>query len=169
MTTTPKETLQHKCPDLAEMSEFLYDEADLLDQTNLKDWIDLFSEDGTYWMPVVVGQIDPLNHISIFYDDKAMMQIRRHNLKHANAPSKEIDVRSSHIIGNVRIISFDEENGNCQVKSNFQAVVYYGTQTMFAGTYTHDLVKSNDKYLIRQKRVDLINCDASHSSIINYI
>ena len=157
------------CPDINELTSFLYHEADLLDQTNLKDWIDIFTEDGTYWMPVEVDQPDPLNHISLFYDDKAMMQIRRHNLDHARAPSKEVEVRSSHILGNIRIISFDSETGNCTVKSNFQAVVYYGTQTLFAGTYRHDLVWTGEKYLIQQKRVDLINCDASHGSIINYI
>lgn len=157
------------CPDVNELTCFLYHEADLLDQANLRQWIDLFSEDGTYWMPVEVDQPDPLNHISIFYDDKAMMKIRMHNLGHARAPSKEKPVRSSHILGNVRGVDFDAETGNCTVKSNFQAVVYYGTQTVFAGTATHKLIWNGEKYLIQQKRVDLINCDASHGSIINYI
>ncbi|WP_165776897.1 aromatic-ring-hydroxylating dioxygenase subunit beta [Paremcibacter congregatus] len=157
------------CPDVSELTSFLYHEADLLDQTNLREWIDLYSEEGTYWMPVTVDQADPLNHISIFYDDKAMMKIRMHNLGHARAPSKENPVRSSHIIGNVRLVDFDKKTGNCVVKSNFQAVVYQTSQTLFAGSCTHDLVWAGDKYLIRQKRVDLINCDASHSTIINYI
>ena len=167
--STPEKNIARSCPDNAEITTFLYREADLLDQTNLKDWINLFAEDGTYWMPVAVGQEDPLSHISIFYDDKAMMTIRRHNLDHARAPSKEIEVRSSHIIGNVRLVDFDAESGNCTVKSNVQAVVDYGNQILFAGSYTHKLVWTGEKYLIQQKRVDLINCDASHGSIINYI
>lgn len=168
MTAAHKKHIRN-CPDAHELESFLYHEADLLDQVNLRDWIDLYTEDGTYWMPVEINQEDPLSHISIFYDDKAMMQIRHHNLDHARAPSKELEVRSSHIIGNVRVVDFDAESGNCTVKSNFHAVVYYSTQTLFAGTYTHSLVWTGDKYLLRQKRVDLINCDASHSSIINYI
>ncbi len=160
---------KRNCPDVTELTSFIYHETELLDQTNLADWIDLFAEGGTYWMPVAIDQPDPLNHISIFYDDKAMMSIRKHNLGHARAPSKELDVRSSHIIGNVRCVEFDAESGDCVVKSNFQAVVYYGTQTLYAGTYTYQLTWTGEKYLIRQKKVDLINCDASHGSIVNYI
>lgn len=155
--------------DLTEIEEFLYHEADLLDRTDLKNWIDLFTEDGTYWMPVEPEQPDPLNHISIFYDDRAMMSIRYHNLSHAQAPSKEYPVRSSHILGNIKLVDGDAKSGACTVRSNFQAVVYYKEQTVFAGTCTHKLVRTGDSYLIHQKRVDLINCDASHSSIINYI
>ena len=160
---------QRNCPDVAELSQYLYREVDFLDRTDLKGWIDLYTEDGTYWMPVIPDQEDPLNHISIFYDDKAMMQIRRHNLDHARAPSKEVTVRSSHVLGNIRLTEFDAQTGHCTVKSNFQAVVYYGVQTIFAGTYTHQLEWIGDRYLIKQKRVDLINCDASHGSIIIYI
>ena len=161
--------MTNNSPSLDEITNFLYHEADLLDQNNLEEWINLYTEDGTYWMPVAIGQADPLNHISIFYDDKAMMQIRKHNLDHKRAPSKEIDFRSSHIIGNVRIINQDAQSGEYRVKSNFQSIVYYGTQTLFAGTCHHDLVKQQDTYLIRQKKVELINCDASHSTIISYI
>jgi len=167
--TNPAMKQARNCPDVAELTNLLYREADFLDQTNLRAWIDLFTEDGAYWMPVEAGQEDPINHISIFYDDKAMMQIRQHNLDHARAPSKETEVRSSHIIGNVRLVDFDAETGNCTVKSNFQAAVYYGGQTLYAGSYTHDLVWTGDKYLIRRKRVDLINCDASHSTMVIYI
>ena len=156
-------------PDLNEITEFLYNEADLLDQNDLENWINLYTDDGTYWMPVERDQEDPLNHISLFYDDKAMMQIRKHNLNHKRAPSKEIDIRSSHIIGNIRVVEFDKNTGNCTVKSNFQTALYYGTQTMFAGAYIHDLVRENDRYFIKQKKVVLINCDASHSTIITYI
>jgi benzoate/toluate 1,2-dioxygenase beta subunit len=160
---------KRNCPDIAELTQFLYNETDCLDRRDLKSWIDLFTEKGTYWMPVEVGQTDPLGHISIFYDDKAMMQIRRHNLDHARAPSKEIEVRSSHVLGNIRLVDFDAITGNCTVKSNFQAVIYYGRQTVFAGGYTYQLEWMGERYLIKQKRVDLINCDASHSSIIIYI
>ncbi|WP_417320604.1 aromatic-ring-hydroxylating dioxygenase subunit beta [Emcibacter sp.] len=156
-------------PDLKEIEAFLYHEADLLDSLDLKPWIELFTEDGDYWMPVTPDQEDPLNHISIFYDDRAMMTIRYHNLDHAQAPSKQYPVRSSHILGNIRLLEHDGATGNCTVKSNFQAVVFYQTQTVFAGTCTHTLVREGDSYKIKRKRVDLINCDDSHGSIINYI
>ena len=51
--------------DLSRIEQFLYDEADLLDRPDLDAWIDLYTEDGTYWMPVDEDQSDPINHISL--------------------------------------------------------------------------------------------------------
>src|SRR6059036_594012 len=45
-------------PDLArllvrhEIEEFLYREADLLDERRFAEWLDLFTEDAHYWMPM---------------------------------------------------------------------------------------------------------------------
>ena len=38
-------------PDLQEIEAFLYRETDFLDAGNLHGWCDLFTEDGTYWLP----------------------------------------------------------------------------------------------------------------------
>jgi hypothetical protein len=57
-----------------------------------------------------------------------------------------------------------------RVGSNFQACIYYrGEQTLYAGRYTHDLVRTDDGLRIQHKRVDLINCDAALRSIIIYL
>jgi len=57
---------------------FLYREASLLDRPDLDRWMETFTEDGTYWMPGAEGQSDPLNHILHIYDDREMMEVRRH-------------------------------------------------------------------------------------------
>ena len=150
-----------------EIEEFLYDEAALLDRPDLDRWFELYTEDGTYWMPAVPDQEDPLNHISLFYDDRVMMEVRRRNFTHPRAASKEYAVRASHIISNVRITEHDESTGNCTVTSNFQCFLYYlDKQTPYAGTYTHKLVRDGDSYKIQQKRVDIINCDAVMGTIM---
>jgi len=35
-----------------EVEEFLYHEAELLDERRYEDWLDLFAEDARYWMPM---------------------------------------------------------------------------------------------------------------------
>jgi len=35
-----------------EVEDFLYREAELLDERRYKDWLDLFTEDARYWMPM---------------------------------------------------------------------------------------------------------------------
>ena len=155
---------------LHELERFLYREASFLDRPDLDSWIDLYTEDGTYWMPAIPDQEDPHMHISLFYDDRVLMEVRRRNFVHPAAASKEYTIRASHIISNIQVQEMDEETGDCTVTSNFQCFLYYREkQTPFAGTYTHELVREGDDYRIRSKRVDIINCDAALNTIIIYI
>lgn len=156
-------------PDLTEVEAFLYREADLLDEGDLQTWRDLFTEDGTYWMPVDRNQDDPLGHISILYEDRMMMAVRAENFGHRLAASMQYPVRASHLLGNIRLLDCSDDGSEITVKSNFQAVLYYRDQRIFAGICTHKLRRSDDDWKIVQKRVDLINCDAEHKSIVTYL
>lgn len=163
-------TIAANTSELATIERLLYQEATYLDKADLDSWLTLYTEDGTYWMPVVEDQEDPINHVSLFYDDRVMMEIRKRNFVHPRAASKDHKVRSSHIIANIRIEAKDDATGNCTVGSNFQAMQYYrGEKVMYGGTYTHELIAVDESYKIKSKRVDLINCDAPHKSIIMYL
>ncbi len=155
--------------ELQKIEQFLYDEANLLDNPDLDSWIKLYTEDGSYWMPAIEDQADPLNHISIFYDDRVMMEVRRRNFVHPRAASKDHKVRSSHIIGNVRVQGTNDK-GDMIVSSNFQVLVFYrNEQRAFGGKYEHHLVADGDSYKIRHKKVTLINCDAPQKSLTIYL
>ncbi len=155
--------------ELQKIEQFLYAEADLLDNPDLDRWTNLYTEDGTYWMPVIEDQADPINHISLFYDDRVMMEVRRRYFVHPRAASKDHKVRSSHIIGNVRINGTNDK-GDMVVNSNFQVLVFYRSeQRAFGGKYEHHLVADGDSYKIRHKKVSLINCDAPQKSLTIYL
>jgi benzoate/toluate 1,2-dioxygenase beta subunit len=158
-------------PELLErITALLYEEADCLDRADLESWIALYTEDGVYWMPAEMDQPDALNHVSHFYDDRVMMEIRKRNFVHPRAASKDHPVRSSHLIGNIRVLDENDRDGSCLVGANFHALMFYrDEQRMFGGRYTHRLVETAQGLRIRHKRVDLINCDAAHKSIIIYL
>ena len=42
--------------DRAQFEEFVIHEATLLDKRRFRDWMGLFAEDGTYWVPAVPDQ-----------------------------------------------------------------------------------------------------------------
>ena len=65
--------------DIQTITSFLYQEADCLDRADLDSWFELYTDDAIYWMPVSAQQTDPHSHISLFYDDRVMMEIRRRN------------------------------------------------------------------------------------------
>lgn len=151
------------------IEDFLYWEASLLDQPDLDRWMNLFTEDGYYWMPASEQQPDPLNHISHVYDDRVMMEIRRRNFVHPRAASKDWDIRCSHLIGNVRIVD-EADNGDVRVTSNQHVVVWYrDEQRVYAYRGTHLLVPTGDNFFIREKRVDLINPSAPQRSLTIYL
>lgn len=155
--------------DMQAVEDFLYLEASYLDVPDLEKWLTLYSEDGTYWMPASENQADPLNEISHFYDDRVLMEIRKRNFIHPRASSKDASVRCSHLIANIRRQG-DSQNGDVIVTSNFQVVMFYREeQRLFAGTYEHQLIPTSNSFLIRSKRVNLINPEAAHKSIIIYL
>ncbi|MEQ9450403.1 MAG: aromatic-ring-hydroxylating dioxygenase subunit beta [Pseudomonadales bacterium] len=149
--------------------KFLYLEAELLDRADLEKWIDLYTDDGTYWMPAAEGQSDPMNHISHIYDDRTMMEIRRRYLANPRTSSAEVPVRTSHIIGNFRNLEKTKKN-HVEIRSNFQVSMWYRNSLRFyAGEYVHQLKEADGGLLIKHKRVNLINPEAAQRSITIYI
>jgi len=155
---------------IREIEQLLYQEASFLDKPDLDSWIELYTKDGTYWLPATEDQESPDFELSHIYDDHVMMEIRRRNFVHPRAASKDYKIRCSHIISNIQVTELDADSGNCTVTSNFHALVnYMGEQRMYGGTYTHQLNKDNDRYKIRHKRVDLINCEEPQKSMVIYL
>lgn len=157
-------------PDIRDIERFLYDEADCLDRADLESWMALYTEDATYWLPAHPDQTDPAREISIIHDDRLLMEIRQLNYGHELAASMAHPVRATRILGNVRIQAWDAASGQCKVTSNFHAaLLYHGEQTLYAGRYTHDLLRTGDGWKIRHKRVDLITCDQPLKSLVIYL
>lgn len=155
--------------DLKSVEDFLYQEAAVLDRPDLDAWLALYTPDGSYWLPAMEDQPDPLNHVSHMYEDRVMMEIRRRNFVHPRASSKDSAVRCSHLIGNVRHRG-STDKGDLIITSNFQVVMWYrDEQRLFAGTYEHHLQPQGDSFLIRHKKVMLINPDAPQKTMIIYL
>src|SRR5260221_8892586 len=94
--------------DLQEIAQFLYREAMLLDDKRWEEWLALYADDCFYWIPSTMGQQDPVNTVSLFAENRMMMEMRIIRVTHARAWSQEFPTRTSHIVGNVMI---DPENG----------------------------------------------------------
>ena len=59
-----------------EYEQFLIHESRLLDERRFRDWMALFTEDGSYWVPATIGQRSPYGQTSLFYDDLELMRTR---------------------------------------------------------------------------------------------
>ena len=154
----------------AAVSEFLYREAMFLDRELYDQWLDLFTEDGLYWVPAAPGQEDPYSHMSLYFEDRILRQMRVRRIRHPQAFSLESPVRSSRIVGNVLIERYDPSSGECRVRSTFHLLeLQYGEKHWYGGFYLHELVASGDSFKIRLKRVDLFDCDLPQETMQRFL
>lgn len=152
--------------DRAALEEFLVAEARLLDARRFREWMDLFAEDGTYWVPAVPGQKSPFDEASLFYDDRDLMKTRIDRLEHPRIHVQTPPSRTAHIVGNAVIEEADHAKGEFLVGSTFIMVEYRDdTQRLFAGRQQHRLRRHGEGFRIVQKRVDLINCDGAFEAM----
>src|SRR5579863_1020640 len=145
---------------------FIIHEAKLLDERRFREWMDLFTEDGTYWVPASDEQKSPFDHVSLFYDDRALMKTRIERLEHPRIHVQTPPSRTSHIVGNLLIDSANASTGETLISSSvLMAEFREDTQRLFAGRQYHRLRHTPDGFRIVQKRVNLINCDGAFDAI----
>src|SRR5437660_8406610 len=96
---------------------FLFHEAALLDQRRFRDWMGLFTEDGTYWVPAVPDQASPFDQASLFYDDRTLMTTRIERLEHPRIHVQTPPSRTAHLLGNLRVETTDDAKAECVVGS----------------------------------------------------
>jgi 3-phenylpropionate/cinnamic acid dioxygenase small subunit len=148
--------------DIRSVERFLFHEARLLDEARFDDWLGLFTETAWYWVPVEPNQENPLETVSIIYDDRRLLETRVRRLTNPNIHAQSPPSRTSRMIGNIMI---DSDNGTVEdaeliVSSRFQMTEFRSnSQRQFAGALTHGLMTQEHDFRIAWKRVDLVNCD----------
>ena len=153
-----------------ELIDFVYAEARLLDELRFEDWLNLYTEDGYYWMPLAHGQTDPKLHASLMYEDKLLLRVRVERLAGQRTFSQQPKSRCHHLL-QAPTVEHDHPDaapaeGRHVVRTAFHYVeTRQDTQTLFAGWATHHLVEQDCALRIRLKRVDLVNCDAAFGNI----
>jgi 3-phenylpropionate/cinnamic acid dioxygenase small subunit len=151
--------------DRGPFDDFVIDEARLLDERRFRDWMELFADDGTYWVPAVPGQTSPLDQASLFYDDRDLMKTRIDRLEHPRIHVQTPPSRTAHLVGNV-VVEADDGKDEVVVGSTLIMVEYRDdAQRVFAGRQRHRLRRDGASFRIVQKRVDLINCDSAFEAM----
>jgi 3-phenylpropionate/cinnamic acid dioxygenase small subunit len=145
---------------------FLIHEARLLDERRFREWMALFTDDGTYWVPAVPNQASPFDQASLFYDDRQLMKTRIERLEHPLIHVQTPPSQTVHLVSNTTVESRDETSGEVVIASSMIMAEYrMDHQRLFAGRQTHRLRRVDGAWRIVQKRVDLVNCQAAFEAI----
>ncbi len=161
----PKDLL---CREDAE--DFLYEEARLIDEGQFEEWLDLFTEDGIYWLPIKADAA-PNEHLSLIFDDTLRREERVYRLGQTKFPAQSPPSQTQHVISNVQVrggTNEDPASGEVTVYSS--QIIYeirgvtaddrqlgLGDQRTFAGRAEHRLRRENSVWKISLKRLVLLN------------
>jgi 3-phenylpropionate/cinnamic acid dioxygenase small subunit len=149
----------------SEIEQFLYHEAWLLDQGRLDEWLELFTEDATYWIPLQADQADPLGSSSIVYDDRRLLEVRVRQFQHPRAHARVPAPRTVHQVGNIRVV--EAEGHDVRVGSTLVLVEYRRErQRVWGALVEHRLRRTAEGLRIAAKRVDLVNSEAELDGIV---
>lgn len=147
------------------IEDFLYLEAELLDDRRLREWLELFTDDLRYWMPIrhnTLGRAENLDEElsqpgeSYYFDDtKKSLQIRVDRLYAKNAWAEMPPSRTRRLISNIRVKK--DDGHEIDVHANF---LVYRTrmekdQDIFVGTRRDLLRRINDDLKIARRTIIL--------------
>ncbi|MDI9897397.1 aromatic-ring-hydroxylating dioxygenase subunit beta [Rhodococcus sp. IEGM 1381] len=141
-----------------ELLEFYHNEAELLDQYGYMTWVELFTKDTEYRMPVRTTQFltdgDGFHDFDFFTDDWQTLYTRARRLETEFAWAETPPSRTRHFVSNLRLGS-DPENGEVAARSNF-----FITRTrqdrdyqMFTGSRHDRLVREGDSFKIKRRTI----------------
>jgi len=149
-----------------EAEQFLYRQAALLDDKRWQEYIDLFADDGVYWMPASPLQKTWDGVPSIFAEDKNLMTVRMKRVLHPDAWSQRPLWGTNHLVSNV-MVGKPSKKGELVVKSRFHMMELRRDDVRhFAGAYVHNLVRVKDQYRIKLQRVDMVNAQAAYDYVL---
>jgi p-cumate 2,3-dioxygenase beta subunit len=153
----------------SEIENFLFMEADLLDEWHLNEWASLFSEDGTYLVHGTNLPIDTPSTAALFFiaDDYVRIRERAKRLYKRTAIAEFPHSRTRHFISNVRAIepSGDEISFVC----NLLVHRWRDHEDTFVGVVRYRLVRIAGDLKIREKRCILDRDNLQNHSHISII
>src|SRR4029453_7611730 len=103
----------------AEIEDFLFHEAALLDDWKVAEWAALFTDDGEYMVPPTDDpHADPRTTLFLVYDDRRRLEERGKRLMSKQAHAEFPHSRTVHLYANVRILP-SEGAGETVVRCSF--------------------------------------------------
>ena len=132
-----------------EVYSFLMHEAELLDERRERDWLDLFTDDAEYLMPVRVnrerGEGDGFSEEAFYFEEtRGSLELRVRRLETEYAWAKDPPSRTRHFVTNVRIAESEEED-EVAVRTNLLLYRSRGSDPK------HDLLSAERKDTLRKE------------------
>ena len=152
----------------AEVEDFLYHEAALLDSWRLDDWLALLTEDATYRVPSNdQPESDPKSALFTIADDIRRIRARVTRLKDPHAHAESPRSRTRRLISNVRIV----EQTPLRVEANFVIYRFRGNDDVrqYVGRYRYTLERRDGQLKIKAREAILDAMELASLGTVSFI
>lgn len=147
---------------LAEVTEFLWYEADLLDRKDYDTWLDLWTESGLYIMPMG-DETDYANQLNLCYDNAKMRKDRIGRFQMGFSISSAPAAKTIRTVSRI-VIDSAEGDVICVRAAEHVIEDKFGRQRSWAGDASYTLKKTSTGFKLDQKIVKLLNSDGMLNS-----
>ncbi|MEM9048246.1 MAG: aromatic-ring-hydroxylating dioxygenase subunit beta [Pseudomonadota bacterium] len=153
-------------PSHADLIDFIYAEARMLDEGRYDEWLALWMPEGIYWMPLDYKQKDPDLVTSLMHEDQFMLRLRVERLNGQRTFSQKPKSRCHHVIQRPFVDLHDPDANRYVTNTSMHYVeTRLDEQFLLALTATHELVVADGALRIANKKVELLNSDAAFGNI----
>ncbi len=161
MITTDDRVVAVGSAEYARVVDFFYREAYLLDDRHFAEWLELFTDDVEYHMPVRTtvrpsvgdGFSDAMEY---FVENRSSLTTRVRRLETERAWAEQPASRTRHLVANV-LVEYGETDGEFNVRSAFLVTRTHGDKTydFFSGERRDTLRAADDGLRIARREVRL--------------
>ncbi|WP_329410309.1 aromatic-ring-hydroxylating dioxygenase subunit beta [Nocardia vinacea] len=140
------------------VEQFLYRDADLLDQWRLHEWLDYFDPAGQYLIPSTdLPEGDPSTDLFLVQDDRFLLEQRVNSLLTRAAHAEYPHSRTRRMLSNIQVHL--RTDGGLDVTANFAVFrMRSGALDTYIGQYRHHLIRHERlgyRFLVRKAVLDL--------------
>lgn len=169
--TAPARTVAHLTR--AEVEDFLYHEAALLDDWDLDDWVTLFADDGRYYVPCNdAPDGDAAQDLMLVDDTVFRLRSRVERLNSRKAHREYPHSNTSHQISNVRLGPVEDgpSGDELTVRAEFVVWRFRGERAVsYVGRYTYRLRMVDGLVRIAMKHCRMANTTLRQASDVAII
>jgi p-cumate 2,3-dioxygenase subunit beta len=140
---------------VGEIEQFLIDEAALLDEWRLEEWLALMAPDSRYLVPPLdAPDADHRDTLFLIADDRRSLASRVRQLLSGTTWAENPRSRTRRLVTNVRLL--EVADGAARATANFAVWRFQHDQTdVYVGRYLHVLVRGAAGLMFRERRAVL--------------
>jgi 3-phenylpropionate/cinnamic acid dioxygenase small subunit len=172
----PTETIEDHLLRL-QIEDFLWYEADLLDEHQYDEWLDLFADDASYWMPIRRNVASrEMNtelttegpELSWYSDDKPTLEKRVRQIQTGVHWAEEPFSRVTHMVSNIRVLAWDGNEAKVRSRFLFYRNRHADEESTFIGKRIDTLRRVDGGWKIARREIYLDESVLLYKNLTNF-